>query len=298
VDKADFDDYFQILDKASDRARSVLYTFIIINIALLMYSVNVFTYPVQQYSFDDINLEARCRYEKAAPNPSSSDTKCDRIREDLARVTASPQLAMELEQQFWSHQLDLFYDKSVALRTFKAPILGLETDRDLLWLIFPLLSIIGYFIVWSAFIRFGTLFRFLLLHNERDAMRIRRIQSTVVISAPLSGSDSSDITPFYLTLWRFVATVVFAIPIIVSLLMLADQTNAIAAYIRRIPNERFLKYSSTPFLTQLAIECGLLLLQIGLFTKFYQFGISFGRDQDEAERILAKLDDSVASQPG
>jgi hypothetical protein len=55
MDKADFDDYFKVLDKAGDRVRSVLYAFIIINVALLMYGVN-FVYPARQFIFDDVSL--------------------------------------------------------------------------------------------------------------------------------------------------------------------------------------------------------------------------------------------------
>ena len=50
VEKSEFDDYFSVLEKASDRTRSVLYVFIIVYIAVLLYSLNAFAYPARQFN--------------------------------------------------------------------------------------------------------------------------------------------------------------------------------------------------------------------------------------------------------
>lgn len=284
MEKNDFDDHFKVLDKAGDRTRSVMYAFIIINIALLMYSLNVFTYPVQQYAFDDVNLQVRCRYQ------TSKDPKCDQVKDALAHETENPRLTDKIEQDFLDHQLSLFYDNSVALRTFKAPILGFETDRDLLWLIFPLIGMVSYYIVWSALAQLVGVFRFLVDRNQTDAMRLRMLKSILVISAPLSDERGGEITLFYQILWRVIAIVVFAIPFIVTALMIADQTNAIATFIRQVPGEKFLYQPSGTFQAELAFEAVLLLLQLGLLSKLIGLGIRFGRDQGEAERLIATLE--------
>ena len=284
MEKADFDDYFKVLDKAGDRARSVLYAFIIINVALLMYGVNVFAYPIQQYIFDDISLQVRCRYQQ------SIDPKCAQVKDALAHVTEDPRLLDKIEQDFWDHQLNLFYDNSVARRTFKAPILGLETDRDLLWLIFPLIGMVGYYIVWSTLFRLVSLFRFLLDNNRGNATRLRLMQSTLVISAPPNNARGGEITLFYQVVWRVVAIVVFAIPVVVTVLMIADQTNAIATFIRQVPGEHFLKDPSRPFQAMLTFEGGFLLLQVGLLSKPIGLAVGFGQDQSEAERLIATLE--------
>jgi hypothetical protein len=140
VEKPEFDDYFAVLDKASDRTRSVLYVFIIVYIAVLLYGLNAFAYPARQFTYDNVSLQARCRY-----NPEYN--KCAQVMNVLSSAKQPPQLEETIEKNLWGHQLQLFYDDSVAVRTFKFPIFGLETDRDLLWLIFPLVGIIGYYIV-------------------------------------------------------------------------------------------------------------------------------------------------------
>jgi hypothetical protein len=276
MEKQEFDDYFKVLDKGSDRVRSVLYAFIIINVALFMYGVNVFTYPAQQYTFDEVNLQVRCRYQQPEP------AKCDSVKGALARVAENPRLMGKIEEAFWGHQLNLFYDNSVALRTFKAPILGLETDRDLLWMIFPLVGMVGYYIVWLALVRLSSAFRFLLERNRNDAMRLRLIQAALVISAPLNNEGGGDIPPFFQMLWRLIAIVVFAIPVIVTLLMIADQTNAIAVFIHQVEGQQFLLHPSRPFLAKLAFEALFLVFELGLFGKLMELGVRFGRDQGEA----------------
>jgi hypothetical protein len=45
MEKSEFDDYFAVLGKASDQTRSVLYVFIIVYIAMLLYGLNAFVIP-------------------------------------------------------------------------------------------------------------------------------------------------------------------------------------------------------------------------------------------------------------
>jgi hypothetical protein len=140
------------------------------------------------------------------------------------------------------------------------------------------------------------MFRFLLDRNRADAARLRLIQSTLIITTPLS-SELGEVSPFYQLIWRFIAVLVFAIPIIVSLLTIADQTNAIAVFIRRVPNEEFMKEPTYAFLTRLTFEILIVLLQLGLFGKLIALGRRFGRDQSEASRLIAVLEaqDSTAT---
>ena len=43
MDKSEFDDYFAELGKTGDRAQSVLYVFIVVYIAMLLYGLTAFT---------------------------------------------------------------------------------------------------------------------------------------------------------------------------------------------------------------------------------------------------------------
>ncbi len=208
---------------------------------------------------------------------------------ELAAARA-PTRDVAVANAFMSHELQLFYDDSVAVRTFKFPIFGLETDRDLLWLIFPLIGMIAYYIVWLALGRLAGMFSFLLGRNRTDAVWLRLIQSTLVITTPLNTERDSEITPFYQAIWRVLTLLVFAIPIIVTLLTIADQTNAIAYFIRQVPGEKFMKDPTAAFLVKLVFQVLVLLLQLGLLGKLIALSVRFGRDQSEAARLIAALE--------
>jgi hypothetical protein len=278
-----FKAYFDVLDKAGDRARSVLYVFITLNIALFIYGVNSFAYPVRQYIFDEVNLQARCRYR-------TNNDNCKSVTPALARLAKDPMLNEEIERDFWNHQLDLFYDSSVAMRTFKAPILGLESDRDLLWLIFPLIGVVGYFITISALLPVVTMFRFLLDGNKAVATRLRLMQSVAVISAPLNIARDGEMTRLYQLVWRLITLIVFAIPLLVNVLMIADQTNFVASVIYQQEDQYFLRHPGFFSLAKLAFEIATLALQYRLFRKLVKLGVSFGEDQRHAQGLIAQLE--------
>ena len=284
MEKAEFDDYFAVLDKSADRARSVVYAFIIVHIAVLLYGVYAFAYPARQFTFDVVNLQIRCFYQP-------DDPKCgDYVTPDFpTSALGPPDLRQAIGQSFRDHLLTLFYDESVAGRTFKFPLFGLETDRDLLWLIFPLIGIIGYYIVWLALGRLASLLRFLIGRNQTDPIRLRLILAILVITTPLN-TETEEITPLFQFIWRALAILVFAIPIIVIVLMMLDQTNAIAAFVRQVPHEVFLKNRSPGVFAQLICEALVLLTQAGLFRNLIALAISFGRDQTQAQRLIAALE--------
>jgi hypothetical protein len=213
MEKSQFDDYFAVLGKASDQARSVIYVFIIVYIAMLLYGLNTFVYPHGQLTYTELRLQVRCLY-----HPEGAQCQTREIQEFLASSKLPPppeENTENIERSLWTHKLQLFYDDSVTRRTFKFPILGWETDLEFLWLIFPLIGMISYYILGLSLSRTIELFRFLLNRNQTDAMRLRLVHSTVVITAPLGG-EHSEIKLFYRAIWQVLALFVLAIPIIIS----------------------------------------------------------------------------------
>ena len=279
MEKSDFDNFLAALGKASDTAQRVFYVLIIVYIAMLLYGLYAFAYPVRQFLYDDADLRIRCLYDPGNP-------KCVPPKGSMESAKP-PQLDQETEHEFRAHVLQLFYDNSVAARNFTFPILGWETDRVYFWLFFPLIGMIGYYIVWLALSRLGATFRFLLNRNRHDALRLRLILSTLMITAPLRG-EHAEITPFYQAIWWALAILVFLIPIINSLLAISDTTNAIPV-IR--DGSKFLANWSTPqSLPRLAFEVLALALQGTLFHKLCALARRFGRDQSEAEHLIAMLE--------
>lgn len=283
MDKSEFDGYFAELGKASDRAQSVLYVFIVVFIAMLLYALN-FVHPEWQFLYDDASLRARCLSQ-------SEDPKCQNLKDFVANERRPPALKNTMEENLWNHQLQLFYDHSVNDRTFKFPIFGWETDRNYFWLIFPLIGIISYYIVWLAFSRPVWLFKFLLDRNRSDAVRLRLIRSSLMVTTPLVTTRRSgypEISPFYRAGWRILELIVFSLPIFITLLSISDLTNAIPAILD--PREPF-RWSEPGLLRiKLAFDVLALMLQVALFMNLVTLARGFARDQTEATRLIARLE--------
>ena len=290
MEKSEFDDYFAVLGKASDQTRSVLYVFIIVYIAMLLYGLNAFVYPTGQFIYNQLNLHARCLY-----HPEGAKCETPEIKSFLAGSKLPPPPEENLERSLWSHQLEHFYDNSAALRTFKFPILGWETDMEFHWLIFPLIGMISYYILGLAFSRTIEMFRFLLNRNRTDAVRLRLIQSTVVITTPLGGEHSEHML-IYRATWQVLALFVLAIPIIISLLTISDLTNAIPA-IRDGATflDRWTAASLTKLAAELTFQVITVAVQLALFGGLVKLGLRFGRYQKETRHLIAALE---AQDPG
>jgi hypothetical protein len=59
-----------VLDKASDRLRTVIYALIIVYVAMLLFGLSAFLYPSRQYAYDDLNKQVRCIYAEFVPGPT------------------------------------------------------------------------------------------------------------------------------------------------------------------------------------------------------------------------------------
>ena len=272
----EFDAYFSRLDKASDSTRSIIYVFIIVYIAVLLYALNAFVYPVRQYNYDDILLRVECRYDRTSK-------QCEQLKEFLDKVGLPPALKDDVERDLWEHELQLFYDDSVSVRTFQFPVFGITTDRDLLWIIFPLMAVIAYLIIWLALQRLVATFVFIMNRNKDDPVRLRLILSTLMLTSPLN----AEVNLFFQIVWYATTLFVFSIPIVVCVLTIADQLD-ISAFFRG--GHLNFDWQSPPFIIRFTAQVVFLMLQVSLLAKLIAVSKGFGRNQREAQRLVASLD--------
>ena len=288
MEDAEFADYFKVLDKASDRLRKVIYVFIVVYVAMLLYGISAFLYPAGQYAYDDLHLKARCAY---AHYPGKV---CQDLKHDLDAHKITPEMSDDINFNLWEHQLANLYDNSVKTRTFSFPIFGLEIDRDLLWVLFPLVGTNGYYIVLLTLGSTLRLFSFLMQKYRRDGFRLRMIQSTLVITVPLETTKAQPrfghIDPLLKSLWRVLAVGVLLMPIFLSALMIIDQTNVIAAWWRSTPGEKVLKNHGFLFEVELAFEALLIVFELMLFWALIQVGKLFGEQQKEIAFLIEKAE--------
>ena len=285
MEDAKFDAFFAALEKSTDRSRTVVYAFIVIYVAMLIYALNAFAYPARQRIFDEIDRQARCFYLQQMDAASCSED----VQKAVNELKKPPIRDEKIEHDFWEHQYQTTYDASVAARTFRMPIVGLDSDRDLLWIIFPLIGLIGHYIVWLALRRTALLFEFLFHHNRRDALRLRLMETTLMLSAPLN-VDSRQIPRLFRHLWLIVTLIVFAIPFLTTILVMCDQTNVFPALIYNREIEHFLPKPTVGLWLQLSTEAVLLFLQGALLAQLLLLGRQFGQSQSQLSRAIAALE--------
>jgi hypothetical protein len=258
MSKEDFAAYFAVLEKSSDRARSIIYAFVIVYITLLFYALNTLAYPTAQYLYNDFTKLVECW-------EANQNCTAESHKEYVSHLKEPPQLRT-LEESFWQHQRQLLWDESLALRTYHVPIFGVGTDRDLVWITFPFLGIFGYYLIWLALARVKSLFCFLAEQNKSDPMRLRLILSTQLLTSPLN-DESIELGKFHQTAWMTLATSVTLVPIFASLVIIWDQIRL-----------RFI-FSCVCELILLAFQCMLL-------GKLIDLSRAFGRVQGVAERSI------------
>ena len=274
----EFDVYFSRLEKVSDSTRSIIYVFIVVYLALLMYALQTFGYPAREFTYENILLQAKCRYD------SNRTSTCEPLLKDiLDQVNIPPALKDDLEKDFWEHKLQRFYDDSVAQRTFQFPVFGATTDRDLMWLIFPLPGVIAYLIILFALRQRVATFRFIMNKNKNDPLRLRLILSTLMLS-----SLNAEFNPIVRTVWYAAAAFIVSMPIIVCALTIFDQIDGIAWIRQGHPNWEL--WQSSGFVLRFEILLVFLGLQGILFASLITLLRAFGRHQREAQSLVASLD--------
>jgi hypothetical protein len=281
MSKEEFDAYYAALDKGSDRARSVIYVFIIVFTAILFYMLNSFVYPSRQYTFDTIREIASCRYDAQDRDLCAQDLGLA----TLQHLNLPPKLIDQIEQGLWQHELTLSYDDSVALRTFQFPIFGITTDRDLIWVIFPFIGILGYYIVWLSLAKVVTMFNHILAGNSADPVRLRLILSTQVLTAPMN-NENAEVGGIFRPIWMAISVSVFFVPVITGAVALLDQVNGLAV-LREAAGAQFVFNWTPGFVTRFVLEAVMLLFQILLLTELIRVARRFGRDQERAQALIA-----------
>lgn len=256
-----------MLQKNSDRTRSLIYVCIVVYSSVFIYVLNVFVYPVKQYRVDDLRSVMACMYknydisdnrcttllkhaglgpfEKSRsltdrPYNDELSTKRNLMLSDLGEAARMMMPEIKYDQQEWYtiqhedliHKLASIHDKSAKIIDFTFPILGFKTDRNWIWFIMPLIGVLTYYLVWFAIVSTVTTFEFLsndsknLENKQEKALRLRLLLSTQMLTAPLNKS-SNEVSRFHADCWKILAITIFSTPIIIDLIIIADQLHLI-----------------------------------------------------------------------
>jgi hypothetical protein len=209
----EFQQFFAVVQKSGETARSTIYVFVLIYGAMLYYGANTYVYPINQHLLtairDQINKTEGCDKAPAGTpclGPSDAQTVNSKFNTD-----------------FSAHVLDYWQDKAASDRAFQIPFVGIAPDRNWFWLVNVVLSLLFYVLIRGAFMNHLRLLDYLFHKNRDNLTRIMLLNTTQIITSA-SGSSASDASR--VSLYRsaeFISILILLLlPILVSCFILFD----------------------------------------------------------------------------
>lgn len=249
-DGEEFRQSFDVLLRISENARKVIYAFVLIYGALLLWSLNAVLYPGEEHRREQI-LErdaqtAECIIELESKGASTINDDCKNklkylsldynIRKDhnnregdtaLGDLAERAHLNLaQIDSNYLQHEIQGQADRSAEIARFNVPLLGIASDRTWLWLVNLVLGPLFYFLIRDSLINVRHLLDILYKSSVDRPVRLTLLSVTQVISASIQRADlSGQQAGTSRGTWRpkFIAIcLMFALPIFVSGLLLWD----------------------------------------------------------------------------
>jgi len=253
----DFKQCFDVLQRHGEKARSTVYTFVLVYGALLLWALNAIVYPAEQQRLGQsirkqvevlkclIILETKEGSQQTGEeSPQTKEFKelkektCPEILHDTslyyrikhsivaeypgAKLFDFPKIDSTYQEHVTQYQLD----KSSEVARFNVPIIGIASDRTWLWLINITLGPLFYYIIRDSFTSLSYLLRNLYRSSTDRPIRLMLLSTAQIVS-----SSTQKIT------WQenpvgnkrpsslgklMVMSLIFMLPIYVSGLLLYD----------------------------------------------------------------------------
>jgi hypothetical protein len=211
----DFQQYFGVLQKSGETARSVIYAFVLTYGAMLFYGANTYIYPSSQHLFTavqrSINSAPEC-------HNSPAGTPC------LGPLIATSTIE-KINTDYSTHLLEYFQDRSVDDRQFHVPFVGITPDRDWFWLINIVTSLLFYVLIRGSLANHLLLIEYISQENRDDTGRIMLLTTTQIITSA-SGSAALTVSKgnLIVTAEFLSISILLLLPIAVSCFILFDWT--------------------------------------------------------------------------
>lgn len=208
-----FDQFFAVLQRSSETARSTIYIFVLIYGAMLYYGANTYIYPMNQHQFinirDQINKTDGC-------DKAPAGTTC------LAPANAQT-VSSKFNNDFSAHVLDYWQDKAASDRAFQIPFVGIAPDRNWFWLVNIVLSLVFYVLIRGAFNNHLRLLDYLFDKNRDNRIRMILLGTTQIITSA-SGSLAPDAlrATLYWSAEFIAILVILLLPIMISCFIVFD----------------------------------------------------------------------------
>jgi hypothetical protein len=238
----EFKNCFDVLQKIGENARTIIYAFVLIYGALLLWSLNAIVYPSEQQRLGQIiqkdadvikclvslesstNIDANCTNEL-------KDTSLDyRVRQDNKAFPESPGATKfdlsKIDSDYMQHEVQYQLDRSSDVARFNVPILGIASDRSWLWIVNIALGPLFYFLIRDSLTNVRYLLSNLYENSVNQPVRLILLSVTQIVSSSTQKigfyekgtgtAKTSSVAKF------IVMCFVFSLPILVSGLLFYD----------------------------------------------------------------------------
>jgi hypothetical protein len=237
----DFKQCYDVLQRLGDRSQSIIYAFVLIYGALLLWSLNAIIYPSEQQRLGQIlkkdaliirclaSFESKKPIDGACANALNESSLDYRVKLDptFGIAPGSSQFDLSrIDSDFMLHELQYQRDRSSQVSQFNVPLFGVTSDRAWLWIVNITLGPLFYFLIRASLANFRFLETMLYEQNRDQPIRLILLSVVQIISsAPqkidLHGRDSGAAGP--MSAIKFAALgLIFTLPVIVSSLLLYD----------------------------------------------------------------------------
>lgn len=324
----EFKQCYDVLQKLSDSSRKVIYAFVIIYGALLLWALNSVVYPSEQQRLgmllrkdkDIVNCLGRMemRDELDATKCSQSVlgnsldylyrkdngtlTHGDGISKELPAETEATKLELaKLDSNFIEHELQYQLDRSSQVSQFNIPLLGVTSDRSWLWAVNVVLGPLFYFLIRASLENVISMMDRLLEVSAGRLVRLLLLSVLQVISSSpqrvdLHGQTSGTSAATSVLKSLFICST-FSLPILVSILMIYDWYYFVeSGDVDFVKGPEFYGGILTCFVGLL--EIWLLYNIIILLTKLFRQHHSLRDDLQRLERPLSTTDLLSATRQG
>jgi hypothetical protein len=252
MDDGDFKQCFDVIQKTGENTRSIIYVYILIFGALLIWALNAIVYPAEQSRIDQIRqkqvegIKCLIRLEGQKAHLASDDNARDKFNKQCSKFLQGTSLEFDIGEdgamvfnketekfevpkmdiEFMKHELQYQSDKAAELARFSVPIIGISSDRNWLWLIGVTLGPLFYYFIRDSFSNLQFLLDYVYERNSEKPHRLALLATTQIISSSTQRMKSEEKTvdrkTVNSTVKLTVMSLMFGIPILLLGLIFYD----------------------------------------------------------------------------
>jgi hypothetical protein len=237
INDEDFKQCYDVLQRLGESSRTLIYAFVLIYGALLLWALNAIVYPSEQQRLGLImqkdadiirclaSLESKANLDNGCVDKLKDSSLDYRVRYDKAFGIPPGTNQFDLpkiDSDYMQHELEHQLDRSSEVSQFNVPLLGVTSDRAWLWIVNIALGPLFYLLIRSSLANVRFLLTTLCDSSAGQPVRLLLLSVTQIISSSPQRMDLHGRAVSMYWAKFAVLCLIFMLPILVSCLLLYD----------------------------------------------------------------------------